>query len=135
MSTVVSLICLGPPFQKMTHHFLLHESLLPTNLEKNLKLCLRGLCSFLKFQDYVYDSLHTAAISVYLSCCKHPEEKDLLLLWQQNKKSLIALLQEVSSCSTKNSEIFARILFSRTALKGIFATLTICDEGMIYLYQ
>ena len=34
MSTVVSLICLGPSFQKMTHHFLLHGSLLPINLEK-----------------------------------------------------------------------------------------------------
>ena len=39
MSTVVSLICLGPSFQKMTHHFLLHGSLRPTNLEKNLKPC------------------------------------------------------------------------------------------------
>ena len=37
MSTVVSLICLGPSFQKMTHHFLLHGLLWPTNLEKNLK--------------------------------------------------------------------------------------------------
>ena len=37
MSTVLSLICLGPSFQKMTHHFLLHGSLRPTNLEKNLK--------------------------------------------------------------------------------------------------
>ena len=34
MSTVVSLICLGPSFQKMTHHILLHGSLGPTNLEK-----------------------------------------------------------------------------------------------------
>ena len=34
MSTVVGLICLGPSFQKMTHHFLLHGSLRPTNLEK-----------------------------------------------------------------------------------------------------
>ena len=37
MSTVVSLICLGPSFQKMTHLFLIHGSLPPTNLEKNLK--------------------------------------------------------------------------------------------------
>ena len=29
-----SLICFGPSFQKMTHHFLLHGSLWPTNLEK-----------------------------------------------------------------------------------------------------
>ena len=43
----------------------------------------------------MYDSLHSAAISVYLSCCRHPEEKDLLFLWHENRKSLIALLQEV----------------------------------------
>ena len=36
---MVSLICLGPSFQKMTHYFLLHGSLWPTNLEKNLKPC------------------------------------------------------------------------------------------------
>ena len=34
-----------------------------------------------------------------------------------------------------NSEIFARILFSRIALKDIFATLKIRDLGMIYVYQ
>ena len=39
MSNVVSLICLGPSFQKMTHHFLLHGSHRPINREKNLKLC------------------------------------------------------------------------------------------------
>ena len=39
MSTVVSLMCLGPSFQKRTHHFLLHESLWPINLEKTLKPC------------------------------------------------------------------------------------------------
>ena len=39
MSTILSLICLGPSFQKMTHHCLLHGSLRPTNLEKNLKPC------------------------------------------------------------------------------------------------
>ena len=36
---------------------------------------------------------------------------------------------------TVNSEIFARILFSRIALKVIFAMLKIRDYGMIYLYQ
>ena len=38
-SEFACLICLGPSFQKMTHHFLLHGSLWPTNLEKNLKPC------------------------------------------------------------------------------------------------
>ena len=37
--------------------------------------------------------------------------------------------------NTVNSEIFARILFSRIALKHIFATLKIRDKGVIYLYQ
>ena len=36
---------------------------------------------------------------------------------------------------TVNSEIFARILFSRMALKEVFATLKIRDLGMIYVYQ
>ena len=39
MLTVFSLICLDPSFQKMAHHFLLHGSLRPSNLEENLKLC------------------------------------------------------------------------------------------------
>ena len=37
--------------------------------------------------------------------------------------------------STVDSEIFARTLFSRITLKGIFVTLKIRDLGMIYLYQ
>ena len=37
--------------------------------------------------------------------------------------------------NTVNSEIFARILFSRIALKGIFVTLGIRDLGMVYIYQ
>ena len=36
---------------------------------------------------------------------------------------------------TVNSEIFARILFSRIALKGIFATFKIRDLDMIYLHK
>ena len=36
---------------------------------------------------------------------------------------------------TVNSEIFARILFSRIGLKHIFATLKIHDKEKIYLYQ
>ena len=34
-----------------------------------------------------------------------------------------------------NSEIFASILFSRIALKGIFATLKVGDKEIIYIYQ
>ena len=42
-----------------------------------------------------------------------------------------------SACvnNTVNSEIFARILFSRIALTHIFATLKIRDKDVIYLYQ
>ena len=37
-------------------------------------------------------------------------------------------------CSTVNSEIFARILFSRIALKHIFVMSKISDKGVVYLY-
>ena len=36
---------------------------------------------------------------------------------------------------TVDSEIFARILFSRKALKDIFVTLKIRNYSMIYIYQ
>ena len=36
---------------------------------------------------------------------------------------------------TVNSEIFARILFSRIALKDIFAMVKIRDFDMIYLHR
>ena len=36
-------------------------------------------------------------------------------------------------CATVNSEIFARIKFSRIALKDIFATSKIREKGIIYL--
>ena len=57
MSTVVSLICLGPSFQKMARHFLLHGSLRPTNLEKNLKPW--SWLSVLASRVYVEDSEDT----------------------------------------------------------------------------
>ena len=37
--------------------------------------------------------------------------------------------------NTVNSEIVARILFSRIALKDVFVTLEIWDFGMVYVYQ
>ena len=52
MSTVVILICLGPSFQKMTHHILLHGSLPPTNPEKNLKPCILAPRSVLYGSGY-----------------------------------------------------------------------------------
>ena len=44
-------------------------------------------------------------------------------------------LEITSKRGAVNSEIFARILFSRISLKGIFATIEIRDLGIIYLYQ
>ena len=41
--------------------------------------------------------------------------------------------QILAHLNTVNSEIFASILFSRRALKDIFAKLKIRDKGMIYL--
>ena len=54
MSNVYSLISLGPSFQKMTLHFLLHGSLRPTNLEKNLKPRTRTTV----LQVPIFNSLH-----------------------------------------------------------------------------
>ena len=42
---------------------------------------------------------------------------------------------ERSVLSTVNSEIFARILFSRNALKDLFVMPKVRDLGMIYMYQ
>ena len=36
---------------------------------------------------------------------------------------------------TVSPEFFARVLFSRTVIKDIFAMLQICDNGKIYLYH
>ena len=53
MSTVFSLICLGRSFQKMVHHFLLHGSLWPTNLEKKSEaLVLELIEAQMKIQTY-----------------------------------------------------------------------------------
>jgi hypothetical protein len=44
----------------------------------------------------MYDVLHSAAISVYMSCCKYPKQDELLDVWLTNKGSLLALLQQVT---------------------------------------
>ena len=48
---------------------------------------------------------------------------------------LVLSIASVAGSITVNPEIFARILISRMALKDIFATFKIRDEGMIYQYQ
>ena len=47
------------------------------------------------------------------------------------------LIQSITplASDTVYSGIFARILYSQIVLKDIFATLKICDQGVIYLYQ
>ena len=45
------------------------------------------------------------------------------------------VIADLKDVHTVNSEIFAGILFSRRALKDIFATLKIRDFDMIYLYM
>jgi len=47
--------------------------------------------------DYVYDTMHSAAISVYVSCCKFPAQDQLLQLWKQNRKPLVSVLQQVGA--------------------------------------
>ena len=62
MSTVVSLICFGPSFQKMSNQFLRHGSFRPTNLEKNLKPCV-GINMFVP-KDMFYFAWSTFCSSV-----------------------------------------------------------------------
>ena len=64
MSTVVSLICLGPSFQKMTNHFLLHGSLWPTNLEKNLKPSIIYLWVVEDFIEIIMQMGSSIAVSI-----------------------------------------------------------------------
>ena len=61
MSTVFSFICLRPSFQKITHNILLHGSLRPFNLEKNLKLS----------STYFSLALRASSLSISFSsfCC------------------------------------------------------------------
>ncbi|XP_060595456.1 carboxypeptidase D-like isoform X2 [Ruditapes philippinarum] len=75
--------------------------------------------------DYMYDVLHSAAISVYMSCCKYPKQDELLDVWLTNKGSLLALLQQ-----------------ARRGIKGVvlnsarefMKNATISIEGSTHLY-
>ena len=71
MPSVFSLICVGPSFQKMTHHFLLHGSLWPTNLEKILKPCLLLYCELRQGHQNLIKSLswpNVIAIQIGFQC-------------------------------------------------------------------
>ena len=65
MSTVFSLISLGPSFQKMTHHFLLYGSLRPDNLEKNLKPWLRQKPADLDLHRFPVNMQHSSCKQVF----------------------------------------------------------------------
>ena len=56
-------------------------------------------------------------------------------LGQTMKEEYALRVKAANRRTTVNSEIFARILFSRIALKDIFATYKIRDHDMIYLHQ
>ena len=65
MSTVVSLICVGPSFQKMNHHFLLFGLLGPINLEKNLKPC----CFICDLVPVWRNNGSISVLSIYSEAC------------------------------------------------------------------
>ncbi|XP_053375782.1 carboxypeptidase D-like [Mercenaria mercenaria] len=77
------------------------------------------------FMDYMYDTLHSAAISVYMSCCKYPKQSELLDLWLVNRGSLVATLQQ-----------------ARRGIKGVvlntgrefLKNATVSIEGSTHLY-
>ncbi|KAK6192240.1 hypothetical protein SNE40_003744 [Patella caerulea] len=45
--------------------------------------------------NYLFNVKKIPSINIYTSCCSSPPADQLLTLWQQNKKSLISVLQEV----------------------------------------
>ena len=111
MSTVVSLICLGPSFQKMTHHFLLHGSLLlPTNLEKNLKpwrfLEPITLCSS-NGSDRLVQICRLTSLP-----CLHKQSLDEDEDWDQNVMSSPAGYVSMSANSSFASGDFCRLLIT-----------------------
>ena len=91
MSTEVGLICLDPSFQKMTHHFLLHGSLWPTNLEKNLK----PRCNGMKAMFY----LNKPAMTIVLGWSIISIDQCLSFLSQKNVLILANSPNEIHHCT------------------------------------
>ena len=89
MSTVFSLICLGPSFQKMTHHFLHHGSLWPTNLEKNLKPL--DMESFPSVCRRMSDGL-------FLKCCRDVAEKNKDIRFREMYLDTVCLNVSIVLC-------------------------------------
>ena len=97
---------------------------------KRIVLCYSSLQAIRTLQKFGH--LPSDA-SVFRSYAHHGVFQDIRVV------AIEALVDFIKSkhhtCNTVNTEIFARILFSRIAFKDIFATLKICDKVMIYLHQ
>ena len=59
----------------------------------------------------------------------------LLCICGSNYNIIMHVLKIFPYTYTVNSEIFARISFSRIAFKDILATIKNCDQAIVYLYQ
>ncbi|WAR01286.1 CBPD-like protein [Mya arenaria] len=86
--------------------------------------------------DYVYDTMHSAAISVYMSCCKYPAQDQLLDLWKQNRKPLVTVLKQASRSMhgvVKNTQ---RESMSRASLtiEGSTQIYPVDEQGRFWIY-
>ncbi|KAG7204671.1 hypothetical protein KM043_005086 [Ampulex compressa] len=48
-------------------------------------------------QDYIYNDYHIPAISISLSCCKYPPAESIPIIWRENLRPLMQLVQNLAS--------------------------------------
>ena len=130
MSTVVSLICLGPSFQKMTHHFLLKGSLRPTNLEKNLKPCyrtsaLRRITGIKLHTISLCSLLHTLLKDkcMCLHCCRTSEKWQLKTLFLAIFDPHPSNVKSVFDCRLSDVSVGFRLFYDCVLIWRIFSHL------------
>ncbi|KAK3607554.1 hypothetical protein CHS0354_011089 [Potamilus streckersoni] len=88
------------------------------------------------FMDYVYDTLHSAAITVYTGCCNYPSESELLSLWQQNKESLLAVIKQVhmgmwGTVKDKNGKVMTKATLQIRGSKHVYP---VDENGRFWIY-
>ena len=80
--------------------------------------------------------MHFAQMSISTYVHRYGSKRDSIVQTKGKVKyvSTVVPFKQLRT-GTVSSEIFAKILISRIVLKHIFATLKICDKGVIYLFQ
>ena len=86
MSTMASLICLGPSFQNMSHLFLLHGSLRPTNLEKKSEaLLMNRYTDLVRYRANFFHTLYKMQADADLYYLGLDGTKPVLRVWEQHR--------------------------------------------------